>query len=103
IFAKAIGIALGVSLIGWVWCKVSRKKSADGIDPWPRHVERVVAFAMFWPVLAIAAAAVIWEFSLTARVQHAHTNVGWAREVSSLTGHVISDILVWAIIIWLIL
>jgi len=103
IFAKAIGIALGVSLIVGLWCRVFRKKSVDGVDVWPRHAERLLAFAIFWPVLAVAASVVIWEFSLTARIHNVGANVDWGREVSSLVGNGTSDILVWAIIVWLIL
>jgi tRNA A-37 threonylcarbamoyl transferase component Bud32 len=98
IFAKAIGMALGVSLIVWLWCRIFRKKSADGVDVWPRHAERLIAFAIFWPVLAVAASVVIWEFA-TARVQHA---VDWGHEIPSLIGNGFYDIWVWAIIIWLI-
>ena len=76
------------------------KKLDDGIDVWPRHAERLIAFAMFWPVLAVAASVVIWQFSLTAGVQHAGD---WGHEISSLIGHGFSDIWVWAFIVWLIL
>jgi serine/threonine protein kinase/FtsH-binding integral membrane protein len=102
IFAKAIGIALGVSLIIWVWRRLFRKKSGEGPDSWPRHVEGLVALSLFWPLLAIAASVVIWEFALTAPVEHLRANVDWERDISSLVGNGISEILVWAIIIWLI-
>src|ERR1051326_2603430 len=102
IFAKAIGIALGVSLIIWVWRRLFRKKSGEGPDAWPRHVEGLVALSLFWPLLAIAASVVIWEFALTAPVEHLRANVDWERDISSLVGNGISEILVWAIIIWLI-
>ena len=102
LFAKGFGIALGLALIIWAWLRLFRKKTTDGTEPCPRHLEGLVALAMFWPILLVAQSVVIWEFSLTARVQHVRANFDWKRYIWNLGGDAFSDILVLAIILWAI-
>ncbi len=71
IFAKVLGIGLGLTLLVWALLRAFRRKTADAANPWPRHPEALIAHGTLWPLLLIAAPIVICEFVSATRPQRA--------------------------------
>ena len=62
VFAKVLGIGLGLALMIWVLLRVVWPKPANAANPWPRHPEGLVALSSLWPLLLITAPFAIGQF-----------------------------------------
>ena len=62
VFAKVLGIGLGLALMIWVLLRVFWTKTANAANLWLRHPEALVALALLWPILLLTAPFVIWQF-----------------------------------------
>ncbi|PAW73941.1 MAG: hypothetical protein B9S33_22285, partial [Pedosphaera sp. Tous-C6FEB] len=62
VFAKVLGVGLGLALMIWALLRVVWPKPAHAANPWPRHPEALVALSLLWPLLLITAPFAIWQF-----------------------------------------
>jgi tRNA A-37 threonylcarbamoyl transferase component Bud32 len=62
VFAKVLGIGLGLALLIWALLRVFWRKTTNAANPWPRHPEALVALSLLWPLLLITAPFVLLQF-----------------------------------------
>jgi predicted Ser/Thr protein kinase len=70
VFAKVLGFGTGLALLIWAVMRAFRKKD----NPWPRHLEALIAMELLWPLLLIAAPIFLWEFVSATRPLSARMN-----------------------------
>jgi predicted Ser/Thr protein kinase len=73
VFAKVLGFGTGLALLIWAVMRAFRKKDNQD-NPWPRHLEALIAMELLWPLLLIAAPIFLWEFVSATRPLSARMN-----------------------------